>query len=171
MSKQKRVRRWLSVMVAIALCTIGGFTITEHQANSPAIAQVIPRVRPDGVWQQIYQRVPTLPLENQYVSKETKKVATDNTLVGRFIRYHLYSKGRLPFYRLDWKISLADYLGVNERMDETDYPSRDTLNQNPMEADIVAIRGLTRAQRDALVQALVDAFTASSSTPTTPTQP
>ncbi|HEY9615379.1 MAG TPA: hypothetical protein V6C64_00965 [Microcoleaceae cyanobacterium] len=171
MSKQKRVRRWFGVIVAIALCTIGGFTITEHQATSPAIAQVIPRVRPDGVWQQIYQRVPTLPLENQYVSKETKKVAADNTLVGRFIRYHLYSKGRLPFYRLDWKISLADYLGINERMDETDYPSRDTLNQNPMEADIVAIRSLTRAQREALVQALVDAFTASSSTPTTPTQP
>ncbi|MGI0489983.1 hypothetical protein ACN4EK_31625 [Pantanalinema rosaneae CENA516] len=168
MSKQKWVRRWFSVIIAIALCTIGGLIMTEHQAAPPAIAQSIPRVRPEGVWQQIYQQIPDLPRENQYVSKETKQVATDNTLVGRFIRYHLYSKGRSPFYRLDWKLSLADYLGVNERIEEADYPSRATLNQNPMEGDIAAINRLTRAQREALVQALVDAFTVSASSTPSP---
>jgi len=116
-------------------------------------------IQPDQVWQQIYQQLPDLPLENQYINLETKKPATDNTLVGRFIRYHLYSRGRSPLYRLDWKISLADYLGINNPPQEADYPSRSTLRQNPLEGDIQAIRKLTRKQREALVQALVDAFT------------
>ncbi|MBW4693933.1 MAG: hypothetical protein KME27_19490 [Lyngbya sp. HA4199-MV5] len=133
--------------------------------RSPAVAQ---RVRPEDVWQSVYERVPDLPKENQYVSKETGKVASDNTLVGRLIRYHLYVAGRSPLYRFDWKLTIADYLGLglNGSFDETGYPSRATLKTNPADGDRAAINRLTRSQRNALVQALVDGFT--SPTPATP---
>ena len=108
----------------------------------------------------MYERVPSLPKENQYVSKETGKVDADNTLVGRFVRYHLYVAGRSPLYRFDWKLTVADYLGLglNGAFDETSYPSRAALRTNPAEGDRAAIKQLNRAQREALVQALVDAF-------------
>ncbi|WP_421655154.1 hypothetical protein [Leptothermofonsia sp. ETS-13] len=140
----------------------GGILLFPPLENQVAVAQ---RVRPDGVWQTIYEKLPELPLENQYISKETKQPATDNTLVGRLIRYHIYVKGRPPFFRLDWKVTLADYLGVTGAMDPSTYPSANTLRTNPLEGDIAAIRRLSRQQRDALVQALVDAF-ASQSTST-----
>lgn len=135
---------------------IGTITPSSFLGNQPALAQ---RIRPDGAWQVVYEKLPYLPLENQYVSKETKQVASDNTLVGRLIRYHIYVKGRPPFYRLDWKFTLADYLGVNGVINESDYPSKDTLRANPMEGDVAAIRSLNQPQRNALIQALVDAFT------------
>jgi hypothetical protein len=142
-------------LLAIVTLTIAPLPISPASAQSTAI----PRVRTDGVWRQIYQRLPDLPLENQYVNKESGKVDPDNTLVGRLIRYHVYVKGRPPFYRLDWKMTLADYLEINEVMDEAIYPSSDTLRKNPTAGDVAAIKKLNRAQRDALIQALVDAFT------------
>lgn len=125
--------------------------------RSPALGQ---RTRPEGVWQVVYERLPALPKENQYVSKETGKVELDNTLVGRLVRYHLYVAGRSPLYRFDWKLTLADYLGLglNGAFDETSYPSRATLQVSPADGDRAAINRLTRSQREALVQALVDAF-------------
>ncbi|XGV99023.1 MAG: hypothetical protein ACAF41_08810 [Leptolyngbya sp. BL-A-14] len=145
---------FVSVMLMMAVLTIFLPSVLER---SPALAQ---RVRPEGVWQTVYERVPDLPKENQYVSKETGKVEADNTLVGRFIRYHLYVVGRSPLYRFDWKLTLADYLGLgaNGAFDETSYPSRTTLKTNPAEGDRAAINRLTRSQREALVQSLVDAF-------------
>ncbi|MGA7932716.1 MAG: hypothetical protein WCA35_03975 [Kovacikia sp.] len=134
---------------------IGNLQIAHFFAPQPVSAQLL---RPDEVWRAVYQRVPDLPLENQYVSRETGKVDPDNTLVGRLIRYHVYLKGRPPFYRLDWKVTLADYLGVNGAMEESTYPSHNTLRKNPLEGDIVAINRLNLTQRNALIQALVDAF-------------
>lgn len=135
--------------------------------RSPVLAQ---RVRPEGVGQTVYERVPDLPKENQYVSKETGKVASDNTLVGRLIRYHLYVAGRSPLYRFDWKLTIADYLGLglNGSFDETSYPSRATLKTNPADGDRAAINRLTRSQRNALVQALVDGFTPPTTVSPTP---
>ncbi|HEY9663469.1 MAG TPA: hypothetical protein V6C65_33910, partial [Allocoleopsis sp.] len=92
------------------------------------------------------------------VSRTTGNVVTSNTLISRLVRYHIYVKGRPPIYRFDWKISLADYLGVNDLMVASDYPSADALKQNPIEGDVAAIRSLSRAQRDALVQTLTDIF-------------
>ncbi len=123
---------------------------------APADAQ---RVNPNEVWQQIYKQLPYLPRENHYISQETGKVAQNNTLVSRLIRYHIYVKGRPPNYRLDWKLTLADYLDANEVMYEESYPGNDTLRQNPFAGDRAAIRRLSREQRNALVQALVNAFT------------
>jgi hypothetical protein len=59
---------------------------------------------------------------------------------------------------LDWKLTLADYLGANEIMYDASYPGNDTLRQNPIEGDRKAITRLTRSQRNALVQVLVNIF-------------
>lgn len=131
----------------------------------PAIAQII---RSDDAWKKVYEQLPDFPKENQYINKETKRVAETDTLVSRLIRYHLYVKGRVPFYRLDWKLTLADYLEINGRMSEDNYPSSGKLNKNPLEGDIAAIQKLNLAQRNALVQALVNAFASQSPRSRTP---
>jgi hypothetical protein len=121
-------------------------------------------------WQQVYQLLPELPRENQYVNQETGKVAESNTLISRLIRYHVYVKARPVNFRLDWKLTLADYLGANERISASTYPSGDTLRTNPLPGDVAVIQGLTRTQREALVQTLVDVFVAKAeTTPATPT--
>lgn len=128
---------------------------TDLLSTSPAYAQRVPST---DVWQLVYKQLPDFPKENQYISKQTGKVAESNTLVSRMIRYHVYVKGRTPNYRLDWKLTLADYLDANEVMYESSYPGNDTLRKNPFASDRAAIRRLTRQQRNALVQALVNAF-------------
>lgn len=117
---------------------------------------------PEGAGQQVYQRLPNLALENQYVSKETGKVDENNTLVARLMRYHIFVKRRPPMYRLDWKLTLADYLGANDYLVESQYPSANTLRANPMESDRKAIEKLTRAERNALVNVLVSIFNSNS---------
>ncbi|BAY88937.1 hypothetical protein NIES3275_09380 [Microchaete diplosiphon NIES-3275] len=129
----------------------------------PAIAQ---RISPSEVWQVVYQQLPDFPKENQYISKETGKVAENNTLAGRLIRYHIYVKERTPNYRLDWKLTLADYLNANETMYDVTYPGFDVLRENPIEGDRKAISKLTRSQRNALVQVLTNIF--STNSPNTP---
>ncbi|MEG5044085.1 hypothetical protein QUB26_06145 [Microcoleus sp. B4-C1] len=128
-----------------------------------------PQVRVQDAWKLVYEKLPDLPIENNYISKETGKVDPTNTLVGRFIRYHVFVKGRPPNYRFDWKLSLADYLGATpDYLVESVYPGKDLLRSNPMEQDRAAIQKLNRAQRDALVQALVDVFTENSGRGRTP---
>lgn len=148
-----RMLIWAIVTVPVAAAIHIG--INSFWSASPVSAQII---RPDGAWRKVYEQVPELPRENHYISRETGKVAEENTLVGRLIRYHLYVKGRPPFHRLDWKLTLADYLGLYGQLDETDYPGRAQLNKNPLEGDLNAIQKLNRSQRDTLVQALVNSF-------------
>lgn len=128
----------------------------------PLVAQDI---RVGDAWQQVYELLPDFPRENQYVNQETGKVAESNTLISRLIRYHIYVKARPVVYRLDWKLTLADYLGANERMPASTYPSADTLRTNPFQNDVAVIRSLNRTQRDALVQTLVNIFTTRDSVP------
>jgi len=128
----------------------------------PLVAQDL---RVGDAWQQVYQLLPDFPRENQYVNRETGKIAESNTLISRLIRYHIYVKARPVNYRLDWKLTLADYLGANERMPASTYPSADTLRTNPLQNDVAVIRSLNRTQRDALVQTLVNIFTTRDSTP------
>ncbi|PSB18687.1 hypothetical protein C7B65_14275 [Phormidesmis priestleyi ULC007] len=142
----------------IATLTIVSLTLSApfgHLTPLPAIAQSI---RPQDAWQQVYKQIPDLPLENQYINRTTQKVDPNNTLVSRLIRYHQYVKGRPINYRLDWKMTLGDYLGVNEPIIDTGYPGSNTLRKNPLEGDRGIINRLTRKQRDALVQALVNVF-------------
>jgi hypothetical protein len=127
------------------------------------------QVRAQDAWKFVYEKLPDLPIENNYISKETGKVDPNNTLVGRLIRYHVFVKGRPPNYRFDWKLSLADYLGATpDYLVEGVYPGKDVLRENPMERDRAAIQSLNRKQRDALVQALVDVFTENSGPSRTP---
>lgn len=142
----------LTLSIAILLIL---FSATPSLQFFPAQAQ---RFDPNTVWQQVYDQLPELPLENQYVNRETREVVPENTLISRLIRYHIYVQGRPPIYRLDWKLTLADYLGINEFIEPLTYPSSDTLTSNPMEGDIAAIKSLNLAQREALVQTIVDIF-------------
>lgn len=160
--KQKRSLRVIVTTLSVVALIILSSGVKE--SIQPAIAQrVVPAtrstsVRISDVWQQVYQQLPYLPQENQYVNKQTRQVDSDNNLVNRLVRYHVYVKGRPPNYRLDWKLTLADYLDTNELMEEKRYPGYDTLRQNPIEGDRAAIKRLNRKQRDALVQALVNIF-------------
>ncbi|NEQ24088.1 MAG: hypothetical protein F6K28_34185 [Microcoleus sp. SIO2G3] len=115
--------------------------------------------RAQDAWRQVYERLPNLPLENQYVNKETGEVSSQNTLVSRLIQYHVYVKSRPPNFRFDWKLTLADYLGAHEYLVESAYPGATSLRENPMERDRAVIEKLTRAEREVLIDALVSVFT------------
>lgn len=158
-------QNWFIRHVALALLTmalvVGGAIATPW--FWPATAQLppvlVPRVPIDNATaQQIYAQLPDLPLENQYIDRETGDRDEANTLVRRLIVYHLLVKGRPPFYRLDWKLTLADYLGANELMFQNAYPGASELRSNPLEGDRAVIASLSRQERDALVLALVRAF-------------
>jgi hypothetical protein len=110
----------------------------------------------EGIAQQVYAKLPDIPLENQYISRETNKAASKNTLVARVFRYHVFTKGRSPISRLDWKLTIADYLGANEFQDESVYPGYDSLKTNPLDGDRAAIKSLSRTKRDRLVTALLE---------------
>ncbi|WP_407894137.1 hypothetical protein [Scytonema sp. NUACC26] len=130
------------------------------------------RISTGDAWRLVYEQLPNFPRENQYISKESGKKAENNTLVSRLIAYHVYVKSRPANFRLDWKLTLADYLGANEVMYEGVYPGNDTLRQNPLDGDRAAIARLNRRQRDALVQALVNVFSPKTeSTPAPPDNP
>ncbi|WP_264327706.1 hypothetical protein [Romeriopsis navalis] len=123
----------------------------------PATAQ---RFRVGDAWQLVYQQLPTLPSENQYIAVETKQPDRKNTFVGRLISYHLYVKGRPKSLRLDWKHTIADYLGANEAIDEVTYPTQKRLRTNPLEGDRAVLQNLTRAERDQLIQVLIETLSA-----------
>lgn len=125
-------------------------------AIAPAVAQFGSR---SIDVQQVYAQFPDLPLENQYVNRDGE-VAENNTLVSRMVQYHLLVANRIPNSRLDWKLTIADYLDANEWMQPGLYPGADSLRQNPLEGDRAAIGQLNRAQRDALVDLLVRQFAA-----------
>jgi hypothetical protein len=140
--------RWVVTALSVVV-------LAYAQATDRGIAQ---NARPRDIGQQVYQHLPDLPKENQYVNKETEQGDSDNTLVARLIQYHIYVKRRPTEYRLDWKLTLADYLGANELMEEEVYPGNGTLRENPIEGDRAAIERLNRQQRDALVETLVSMF-------------
>jgi hypothetical protein len=158
--RRNRVLKFIATVFSVAGLTAIAAIMTLGSPSlfhpAPAFSQSLVRLEEAG--QQVYQQVPNLSRENQYVSTETGKVDPNNTLVRRMIRYHVYVKGRPPGYRLDWKLTLADYLGANSLMQESQYPGYDSLKTNPLEGDRTAIGRLNRAQRNALAQALANVF-------------
>lgn len=148
--------------------------LQSRDAVGPDPTAIVQLQRPTEIWPQVYEQLPDLPLENNYVSTESGEKKADNTLVGRLVRYHFYVKRRPPNFRFDWKLTFADYLGANELMQESTYPGYDSLKENPMEGDRQAIQSMTRAQRNALIDVLVGIFGGNTaggqtSTPPTPT--
>ena len=159
----------VTIACITGLLIIGmGLGITPSFNILPGFAQT---ARPQDLAQQVYKKLPNLPLENKYISKDTGKIDPENTLVSRLLQYHLYLKGRPPGYRLDWKLTLADYLGVNELIDEAAYPGNATLKTNPVEGDRAVINRLNRKQRNDLVQTLASLFVQNSRTPVNNTSP
>lgn len=130
---------------------VGDYPGTSLSPVQPAYAQATER---RAIASAVYDQLPDFPLENQYVHTETGEMALDNTLIYRLIQYHSGVQSRPLGNRLDWKLTLADYLGVNEWMDEERYPDR-FLQSNPFHQDIEVVRALNRQQREDLIQALL----------------
>lgn len=149
----------LAILTSIGLCWskagIRTIPVLSIISSQPASAQLM---RSRDTWRQVYERLPDFPKENQYVSNETGEVNLESTLASRLIRYHLYEKRRLPNYRFDWKLTLADYLGANEYINESNYPGSSTLTENPMTGDRAVIEKLTRQQREDLIEVLVSIY-------------
>lgn len=150
----------ITSLPAEALTRYGIWSPSQRNAGSQGKIsadqlQIVQRLRVTDLWSQVYEQLPDLPRENKYVSVETGQIDSENTLVGRLIRYHVYVKRRPPNFRFDWKLTLADYLGVNELMEESIYPGYDSLKENPIDGDRQAIETLTIAERNALVDLLV----------------
>jgi len=116
------------------------------------------RIRRKDIWREVQKQLPELPLENQYISSETGDINESNTLVRRMIEYHNFRKGRAPSSRFDWKLTLADYLGLHEVMSAENYPSARRLRTNPLVGDRTAIQSLNRQQRQQLINTLVSLY-------------
>lgn len=158
---------FLSAIAFITTTTTGSVSLQRSPFLSASLSTALPsaqaqparlrRVNPTELAARVYAQVPALPLENQYIGSDGK-IAENNTLVSRIIRYHLYSKERPTNFRFDWKLTMADYLGAFDRISADNYASYG-LRENPAEADVAVIRGLSREVRDRLTNALYEAFT------------
>ncbi|MCU0546825.1 MAG: hypothetical protein MUE44_32455 [Oscillatoriaceae cyanobacterium Prado104] len=181
MKKLKLTLSFLLVTLSVAIFTLLSWVLESGELSLSALepSQVAniqlaqqsetQQIRVQDAWKLVYEKLPDLPMENNYISKETGKADPNNTLVSRLIRYHVFVKGRPPNFRFDWKLSLADYLGATpDYLVESVYPGGDVLRENPMERDRAIIQSLNRVQRDALVQALVDVFTGNTGSARTP---
>ena len=166
-----RRKSFLSVsrvkFVVLLLILMPTISISEHLLNnylqqwqlfsntSSSSVVLAQSLRPRIVSSKVYEAIPDFPKENSYINLETKKVDSDNTLVARLVRYHQYIKTRPTIFRLDWKLTLADYMSKNEIIKEDRYPGSSSLTQNPLPQDRKAIANLTVEQRDNLVNLLV----------------
>ncbi|MDY6936249.1 MAG: hypothetical protein SWY16_01175 [Cyanobacteriota bacterium] len=167
---QRVLGRWLGLGTIALSATLSCHSIaianptpTASESPTPQVdrhiaQQITQRIRVREVWRQVYEQLPDLPLENEYVQLETGDVDAEDTLISRLIRYHVYVKGRPPQYRLDWKLTLADYLGANDLMFEGVYPGGNEFESNPLYGDREAIADLSRSQRDELVHTLTSLF-------------
>ena len=164
-TRRSAIKKVITFCLGIILFLVAG-NLKQLQLSS-VVAQSL---RPNDVAAQVYQLIPELPLENEYVSQETQEVATNNTLISRFIRYHQYVKNRPVKFRLDWKFTIADYLEANEQISYERYPGSKTLTTHPLESDRAVIYNLSRSQRNQLINTLVSIYnpnTASTPNPTT----
>ncbi len=169
--KRWQVMKFLAIALTVLVFIVGGMggkigsnqvkviAAEEIENTSEPVSQPPNnQSRPQEVWKIVYQRLPKLPPENNYIDKETGKAAPENTLISRLIRYHVFVKGRSTLYRIDWQLTIADYLGANQPIESGTYPGHDILNKNPTESDLAAMKTLTRKQRAELVDTLVSIF-------------
>jgi hypothetical protein len=115
----------------------------------PLVACALPT--PTQAVNLLYKTLPNFPkgIEN--------KEGTQN-LGRRLITYHTFTKGRSPYSRFDWKLTLADYLGYNEIIGYADYPGREDLPVNPYLDDQKQLDQFTRNQREHLIQTLLTIY-------------
>ncbi|GAB4216134.1 MAG: hypothetical protein OHK0012_17780 [Synechococcales cyanobacterium] len=141
-------RGWVMVKVVLGiLCLWLGWV-------TPAVAQLS---RVEGASQSVYAALPQLPKEDGYVASSGEGTGY-STLMHRMMVYHIQTRGRSPFRRFDWKLTLADYLDLNEVMLAQSYPGVTIFTSNPYDGDRQVIQGLSRAERNALLNALLIGF-------------
>lgn len=106
--------------------------------------------RTEQIAQKVYARLASFP-------KAEIPGKPESTLVRRILLYHISVRGRPETSRLDWKLTLSDYLGYNMGIDPTSYPDfsaeLDTLNK-----DKALIDALSRREREALIDALIQSL-------------
>ena len=159
LSYSKHPRKRLVLFLLSLSLTWGIGQIEVNQIDGWGLSSVNAQtLRPEQAATIIYEQLPYLPQENQYISVETGEVDPEHTLINRFIRYHKDIKRRSPIFSLDWKVTLADYLGINQSIRASNYPGDSTLTSNPLESDLKAIRQLNRRQRQELVDLLVQLY-------------
>ena len=156
---QRSLKLLAIVFLSASLVMGGGLLGLTRNRNFRVRLVNAQTLRPEEAAAIVYERLPYLPKENQYIRQDTGEVDHVHTLISRFIRYHRDLKRRSPSVSLDWKITLADYLGVNESMKEDRYPGNSTLQSNPIGTDVEVIQGLNRRQRQELVDLLVSIYT------------
>ena len=103
----RHLRSSLGIALGTIFCLGSGAILLPTSVQESAVAQF---PQPELLAPQVYEKLPDFPLENQYRFRQRKGVATNNTLIKRLIQYHNLNRGRSPEFRLDWKITLADYL-------------------------------------------------------------
>mgnify|MGYP001794269800 CR=1 FL=1 len=162
-----RYLRWLVSALLAAIFAVAAHFLPVFLGGGLGAVQAQPavtirRVEPAAISAQVYARHPDLPLENNYTDA-SGTVISDSTLVSRFVRYHLFVKDRPANFRLDWKLTLADYLDSFHPMEARLYPQQDALGElsaeGPFTGDRAAIAQMTRAQRNCLAQSLFEIFT------------
>jgi len=154
MKKQPYFLVAIATFAFIYLLNWGNIVQYEGKNNSGSAIAQTQRLTPEIIANSIYEQIPELPKENYYLSSNTGEIATQNTLISRLVRYHQFVKSRPVAFRLDWKLTLADYLGYNEAMRAENYPGFSTLTQNPFSQDREIIQNLTREKRDQLIDTL-----------------
>lgn len=162
--RAKKFKKLILLFILVLGLSIGRNWQEVAQSQNPPNPN-LPRpivtqtVRIQTVSRLIYTQMPDFPAENQYLNRRTGVVDAEDTLVNRLIRYHIVAKNRAPMLRFDWRLTLADYLDINEPMIEDRYPGTDTLQPEPMRSDRAAVSRLTPTQRTNLINLLVAAFT------------
>ncbi|UFP93437.1 hypothetical protein [Gloeobacter morelensis] len=81
----------------------------------------------------------------------------ESTLVRRLMLYHASIRGRPETSRLDWKLTLSDYLGYNLNIDPATYPEY-KAGQDTLARDRAAVDALSRRERNRLIDVLVFAL-------------
>lgn len=154
----RKHRQWLGVFLLSLTVSWGVMQLQLSQQFGWGLQTVNSQtLRPEQAAEIIYEKFPDLPQENGYRSTETGEINPKHTLMSRFIRYHKDFKRRSTQYRLDWKVTFADYLGVNQSPRESNYPGS-TLQTSPLEQDVEVIRQLSRRQRQQIVDLLVEIY-------------
>lgn len=149
-----RNRNLGALLVSIALC-LGAMFMPVRDGGGSFIRPAVAQSRDNrAIASDVYAQIPDFPLENHYLHTETGDIAIDNTLVYRLLQYHERVQSRPLTSRFDWKLTLADYMGVNEWMEEVLYPNR-FLDVNPFNSDREIVQSLNRQQREDLIQALL----------------
>lgn len=145
----------LSFLLALLLHSPGQWQGGSYAQGLPAGGYTLVV---EAIAQQVYGEFPDLPKNNDYRRQSDGTPDPDNTLISRMIRYHRDIKKRPTRYRLDWKLTLADYLGVNEQILPERYPGFSTLQESPLDSDRQLIENLNRQQRQELVDFLAQIY-------------